>query len=108
MDQESKSLDALSQFVDDYHLRDAYGNCSFESLVHMDLDSTVKMHETTVRISMGGYEAGTVTLQDVDPNDYPAVFLAKYQKMEFSKEGNLIIEGVHPRHGKYTVTVSPK
>lgn len=106
MDNHSKSLGQLSKFVDHYHLRDPYGNCQFNALVHIDLGGKVTMHQTIVRITMGGYEAGTVTLQDVDPNNYPAILKAFYQRITVDNELNLVIEDTHPRLGEYRITIS--
>jgi hypothetical protein len=93
---------------------DLHSNCFFKAIVTIQTSQNkITNKEMEVMISFDGYNStGKVTLlnSDIDPNLYPTVFEANWQKIEHVEKEHLRITDIHkknPNIGQYSVKIIP-
>jgi hypothetical protein len=105
---------ALSDFVKVHQLMNRFSIIQFSAIVTISTaNNKITNEPLKVMITFDGYNnCGTLTLLEshIDPNLYPTVFDAKWQKFEHISNEFLLITGNHtqnPTIGNYVVKVLP-
>lgn len=114
MEQEYINGQQLSDFVQKHDLMNRFSITHFNAIVSITTaNNKITNRQMEVMISFDNYNSlGQLTLMesDIDPNLYPTVFEATWQKMEHIENEYLLIADVHknnPVIGKYSVKITP-
>jgi hypothetical protein len=111
-DRESDSSAELSAFMDEFKLKDGYGNGRFTAQVQYSIDSREAFYvDADIRIDRGGWNnSGRLTLLNPMPLNVPIEFSANFQTFRFFPGSGLEIKGIHQKKeiGKYMIYVIPK
>lgn len=114
MEKEYENAHQLKDFVETHNLMNRNSIVHFNSIVTIETaNNKITNQKFEIMISFDNYNSlGLITIleSNIDPNLFPTVFEANWQKMEHIENEYLKITDIHKKNhliGKYTVKIIP-
>lgn len=108
------SLANLREFIHHHKLMDRFSNIQFEGLITIQTaQNQITSERMRVMINLNDYKCyASITIMEshIDPNLYPTVLCARFQKIEHVNKEYLYISDTHTLNhniGKYSVKITP-
>lgn len=107
----NESSKSAREFWETHDLMNNHSQIIFKAIVTIETDNSPKYreeHKVMIHDNFDSENEVTIMdIQDIDVNEYPTGFMAKFQDYSLDEDENLIIKGRHPRIGNYKAKFIP-